>query len=94
MCPPPLKISWDAEIELEMKRKKEAKRKVGAGSPSTGSVELPAGRSRAAEAAPQSVTPKANTQPPPPVELPPPVKASSASQDLLGLGILPFSFHD
>nr|CAG4637797.1 EOG090X06Q2 [Chydorus sphaericus] len=69
VCPPPLKISWDAEIELEMKRKKEAKRKVGAGSPSTGSVELPA----------------ASTQPPPPVELPPPVKASSASQDLLGL---------
>nr|CAG4643224.1 EOG090X06Q2 [Ilyocryptus agilis] len=34
VCPPPLKVSWDAEIEMELKRKKEAKRKIGG---STGS---------------------------------------------------------
>nr|CAG4642528.1 EOG090X06Q2 [Evadne anonyx] len=28
VCPPPLKISWDAEIEMELKRKKESKRKI------------------------------------------------------------------
>nr|CAG4641715.1 EOG090X06Q2 [Eurycercus lamellatus] len=45
VCPPPLKVSWDAEIELELKRKKEAKRKVGAGSPAS-FVELPAPSAR------------------------------------------------
>nr|CAG4636192.1 EOG090X06Q2 [Eubosmina coregoni] len=32
VCPPPVKVSWDAEIEMELKRKKEAKRKTGGGS--------------------------------------------------------------
>nr|CAG4637030.1 EOG090X06Q2 [Ceriodaphnia reticulata] len=39
VCPPPVKVSWDAEIEMEMKRKKEAKRKTN-GSPAA-PVELP-----------------------------------------------------
>nr|CAG4634802.1 EOG090X06Q2 [Alona affinis] len=70
VCPPPLKVSWDAEIEMEIKRKKEAKRKIGGASgssPSGTMVELPPARSPAQ------------------VELPAPVKVSSAAQDLLGL---------
>nr|CAG4647069.1 EOG090X06Q2 [Megafenestra aurita] len=39
VCPPPVKVSWDAEIEMELKRKKDAKRKTN-GSPAA-PVELP-----------------------------------------------------
>lgn len=90
--PPPVKVSWDAEIELEMKRKKEAKRKAN-GSPAS-AVELPAAsstRSRPSEApAPvtSSLTALASKESSQAIEvtLPPPAKPSLASQDLLGLG--------
>nr|CAG4650173.1 EOG090X06Q2 [Sida crystallina] len=94
--PPPVKVSWDAEIEMEIKRKKEAKRKGGA---SPGSVELPAapssGSSGARSTSANSSAVASIAKPLPPVssaqqnkELQPPVTAkpqSSASQDLLGL---------
>ena len=92
MCPPPLKVSWDAEIEMEIKRKKEAKRKVGGASgssPSGNIVELPAARSRPVESASgQSASKEVSGahQPAPQLEPPAPVKVSSAAQDLLGLG--------
>nr|CAG4646278.1 EOG090X06Q2 [Macrothrix elegans] len=41
VCPPPVKISWDAEIELELKRKKEAKRKLNGSPAASNSVDLP-----------------------------------------------------
>lgn len=88
VCPPPLKISWDAEIELELKRKKEAKRKV---SNSGAAIELQtsAGRPRAEGSPSSSPSLSAkespiNSKAPMPIEKPAP-KISSAAQDLLGL---------
>ena len=84
MSPPPLKVSWDAEIELELKRKKEAKRKTN-NSPSA--VELPPSRSRPTES-PPTASPSSSVKEiaPLPADTSAPVKVSSAAQDLLGLG--------
>lgn len=96
VCPPPLKISWDAEIELELKRKKEAKRKV---SNSGAAIELQtsAGRPRAEGSPSSSPSLSAkespiNSKAPMPIEKPAP-KISSAAQDLLGLGLKKKIYH-
>jgi len=91
VCPPPVKISWDAEIELELKRKKEAKRKMS----NTGTgieLQTSSGRPRA-EGSPSSSpslsakeSPSNSIKAPAPIEKPAP-KISSAAQDLLGLGL-------
>lgn len=96
VCPPPVKVSWDAEIEMEMKRKKEAKRKTN-GSPAT-TLEFPTNQasSRTPRPAESTSTISSTSSPavkevslPAPIEvpsLPAPTKTSSAAQDLLGLG--------
>lgn len=95
VCPPPVKVSWDAEIEMEMKRKKEAKRKTN-GSPAT-TLEFPTNQSssrtpRTAEStstiSSTSSSAVKEVSLPAPIEvpsLPAPTKTSSAAQDLLGL---------
>lgn len=86
-----MKVSWDAEIEMEMKRKKEAKRKVLGGpgsSPSGSTVELPAARSRPTESSSSQSTKEASAVQQLAAEPPAPAKVSSAAQDLLGLGKL------
>nr|CAH0105592.1 unnamed protein product [Daphnia galeata] len=95
VCPPPVKVSWDAEIEMEMKRKKEAKRKTN-GSPAT-TLEFPTNQasSRTPRPAESTSTISSTSSPavkevslPAPIEvpsLPAPTKTSSAAQDLLGL---------
>ncbi|XP_046437067.1 stromal membrane-associated protein 1-like [Daphnia pulex] len=95
VCPPPVKVSWDAEIEMEMKRKKEAKRKTN-GSPAT-TLEFPPSQSssrtpRTAEStstiSSTSSSAVKEVSLPAPIEvpsLPAPTKTSSAAQDLLGL---------
>nr|CAG4649351.1 EOG090X06Q2 [Scapholeberis mucronata] len=88
VCPPPVKVSWDAEIEMELKRKKDSKAKTNGSSPFP--VELPnpsCSRSRPSEATPTSSGSSASAKEPAPVEqpLPAPTKTSSAAQDLLGL---------
>jgi hypothetical protein len=91
-----VKVSWDAEIEMEMKRKKEAKRKTN-GSPAT-TLEFPTNQasSRTPRPAESTSTISSTSSPavkevslPAPIEvpsLPAPTKTSSAAQDLLGLG--------
>ena len=94
VCPPPVKVSWDAEIEMELKRKKEAKRKTGGGSGgSPSAVELPSNSSSVSSvsARPSASSALKEISQPTPVAIDPPapvVKASSAAQDLLGLGIM------
>lgn len=91
VCPPPVKVSWDAEIEMELKRKKEAKRKTGGGSGgSPSAVELPSNSSSVSSvsARPSASSALKEISQPTPVAIDPPapvVKASSAAQDLLGL---------
>ena len=90
MQPPPVKISWDAEMEMELKKKRDAKRSGGA--PSAGSVEIPspsssAGRNGAKLAAAEVAAPAAKPVPTAgqPVTVAKPA-TSSAVHDLLGLG--------
>jgi len=88
VCPPPLKISWDAEIELELKRKKEAKRKMSNGGPAI-ELQTSAGRPRAEGSPSSSPSLSAKESPvisktPVPIEKPA-SKISSAAQDLFGL---------
>nr|CAG4640879.1 EOG090X06Q2 [Eulimnadia texana] len=91
VAPPPVKVSWDAEIEFELKQKKEAKRKAS-NSPSSTGVSLPA---PVATTKPASAVPK-----PEPSPIPSAVKetpsmsgpaataaVSTPSHDLLGLDI-------
>lgn len=93
-----MKVSWDAEIEMEMKRKKEAKRKTN-GSPATtldfpstqASLRTPRTTESASTSSSASSLAVKEVSLPAPVEvpsLPASTKTSSAAQDLLGLGIL------
>lgn len=95
VCPPPVKVSWDAEIEMEMKRKKEAKRKTN-GSPATtldfpstqASLRTPRTTESASTSSSASSLAVKEVSLPAPVEvpsLPASTKTSSAAQDLLGL---------
>ncbi|XP_046638485.1 stromal membrane-associated protein 1-like [Daphnia pulicaria] len=95
VCPPTVKVSWDAEIEMEMKGKKEAKRKTNE-SPAT-TLEFPPSQpsSRTPRTAESTSTISSTSSSavkevnlPAPIEvpsLPAPTKTSSAAQDLLGL---------
>lgn len=85
--PPPVKVSWDAEIEMELKRKKETKRRPPA---SAGSVELPApvvsaaaltSAARPAASAVQKASPREAQS----LAAPPAPAKTSAAHDLLGL---------
>lgn len=90
--PPPVKVSWDAEIEMELKRKKETKRRPPA---SAGSVELPApvvsaaaltSAARPAASAVQKASPREAQS----LAAPPAPAKTSAAHDLLGLGAFVF----
>jgi len=93
ICPPPVKVSWDAEIELELKWKKEAKRKT---SNNSNVIDLhnSAARSRPADSSPSASPSNSLKESPPVLKTPVPVekpapKISSAAQDLLGLDTTP-----
>ena len=95
VCPPPVKVSWDAEIELELKWKKEAKRKT---SNNSNVIDLhnSAARSRPADSSPSASPSNSLKESPPVLKTPVPVekpapKISSAAQDLLGLGLVHFN---